>query len=111
MNNSKTLPMSQVQLSQKHQDQILDHLHKFSVIDEAVIFGSRGMGNSQPASDVDLAIKGSGVSFETVSRLHYLLEEETDIPLFFDVVDYNSIDKPELKEHIDRVGVKIYSKG
>ena len=77
-------------------------------ISQLVLFGSRAKGNYKPASDVDLAIKGASVTYETALRLADILNEERPLPYFFDVVHYEGIKEPRLLEHIDRVGVVLY---
>lgn len=89
---------------------ILDTIKKFSEIEKAVIFGSRAKGNYKPGSDVDIAVYGEKINFDTISALHSLLEEHGPLPYFFDVVDYTHLNSQELKAHIDRVGVVIFSK-
>lgn len=70
-------------------------------IAHAWIFGSRAKGNYKPGSDVDLAIIGDA------DRIAYLLNEETFLPYYFDVIDMQSLNNQALKEHIARVGVQI----
>ncbi len=36
-----------------------------------------------------------------------MIDRQLSLPYFFDLVDYNVIKTTELKDHIDRVGVKI----
>jgi uncharacterized protein len=79
-------------------------------IRQVILFGSRAKGTQKVGSDVDLAIKGEAVSYDTVLRLAELLNEEKPLPYFFDVLNYNSISEPELKNHIDRVGVVLFEK-
>ncbi len=81
---------------------------QFPEIAEVILFGSRAKGNYKPGSDVDLAIKGDNVSHATVYRLADLLNEEYPFPYFFDVIDYNSIEEPDLTDHINRVGIAIF---
>ncbi|BCS96912.1 hypothetical protein DSLASN_25440 [Desulfoluna limicola] len=47
---------------------------------------------------------------EQVLELKDLLEEETLIPYFFDILHYNTLQNPALKSHIDRVGKPIYQR-
>lgn len=86
-------------------------LQKFPAIEEAIIFGSRAKGNFKTGSDVDLAIKGLDISHEVVSSLSYILNEESAMPYFFDIVHFETISEKELTEHIRRVGQCIYLKG
>jgi predicted nucleotidyltransferase len=98
-------------LSQKQIEEIQSILSKYEEIEKAVVFGSRAIDTFKEASDVDIAIKGVNVTFKTVAKLKYELEEETYIPFFFDVVAYNSIKSNELIEHIDTKGKILYQKG
>jgi len=79
-------------------------------ISQLVLFGSRAKGNYKTGSDVDLAIKGASVTYEIALKLADILNEEKPLPYFFDVVHYEAIREPRLVEHIDRVGVVIYSR-
>jgi predicted nucleotidyltransferase len=89
---------------------IVSALRKFDEIKKAAIFGSRAKGNYKPGSDVDLAIFGEDISFSTISRLHSILEEESPMPYFFDIVDYTHATHQELKKHIERVGKTIFER-
>jgi len=55
-----------------------------------LIFGSRAKGTEKIGSDVDLAVKEERVTPEQVLELKDLLEEETLIPYFFDILHYNT---------------------
>lgn len=88
---------------------ILQTLTKFSKVEHAYIFGSRAKGNFKSGSDVEIALKGSQLDFNTLSEISYLLNEETSMPYKFDVLIYKSINEPALKEHIDRIGIEFYS--
>ncbi len=79
-------------------------------IEEVLVFGSRVMGNYKSGSDVDLAIKGTGITLRTVSSLSASLNEELPLPYQFDVIDYASIDTPALTEHIDTLGKILFQR-
>ena len=57
---------------------------------------------------MDLAVKGC--SEDDAIRLSAVLNEETVLPYFFDVVVYETIQSRDLIEHVDGIGVKIYEK-
>jgi predicted nucleotidyltransferase len=95
-------------LSQAEQDVIRKSIETLPSIREAVLFGSRAKGTFSAGSDVDLSVKGC--SEEDAVRLSAILNEETTLPYFFDVVVYETIQSHDLIEHIDRVGLKIYEK-
>ena len=67
----------------------------------AIIFGSRAKGNFKKGSDIDLAIIGDE------RKISYILNEETFLPYFFDVVNLDKISNKNLLSHIKRVGKKI----
>lgn len=83
-------------------------LSKFHMIEKAVLFGSRAKGDYKQGSDIDIAIYGKNVDMDTVSQLHALLEEESPLPYFFDVVDGTHLTHQGLHDHIHRVGKVIY---
>lgn len=87
---------------------INDTLKSFPEIRKAAIFGSRAKENYQPGSDIDIAVWGEAVTFDTISHLHAKLEEESPMPYLFDIVDYAHLNHVELREHIDRVGKLIF---
>src|SRR5260221_10869694 len=73
------------------------------------IFGSRAKGTFLPGSDVDLAIMKGHVDYTDLLRLKSELDESS-LPYVVDVIYYPTLRHKELKEHIDRVGVPIYSR-
>lgn len=81
---------------------------EFPQIHAVCIFGSRAMGNHKRGSDVDLALKGT-LDHETVTGFSARLNEELPLPYRFDVVDYHTITRPELRAHIDRHGKILYT--
>jgi uncharacterized protein len=96
-------------LREEDMDYIVSAISRFEEIEKALIFDSRAKGNNKPGSDVDIALVGENINFSIVSRLHALLEDESPMPQFFDIVDYSHLSHLKLKEHIDRVGIIIYS--
>lgn len=78
-------------------------------IDEAIIFGSRALGTHKKGSDIDIALKGNEIG-SVVYTISGVLNEESPLPYFFDVLDYDLIDNEDLKSHIDRVGKSIYKR-
>ncbi|SHJ86996.1 Predicted nucleotidyltransferase [Geosporobacter subterraneus DSM 17957] len=89
---------------------IIGVIRSVEEIDKAVIFGSRAKGNYKPGSDIDIAIYGEKITFDTLATLHSMLEERGPLPYFFDVVNYSQLKHRELKEHIDRVGKIIFQR-
>ena len=80
--------------------EIKDTLKEIGV-KKIILFGSRAKGTHQRGSDVDLAIEGDE------KKAYYLLNEETNLPYFFDVLNLSKITNKNLKEHIKRVGKEL----
>lgn len=87
-----------------------ESVKKFPEIEKAVIFGSRAMGNYKKGSDIDMAIFGRKVNFDITSRLSGLLNEELPIPYYTDVINFNTFESEELKQHILKKGKVLYKK-
>jgi predicted nucleotidyltransferase len=73
-------------------------------IKTCILFGSRAKGNFKKGSDVDIAVLGND------RKLSYCLNEESNLPYFFDVVNLETISNENLKEHIRRVGKRLDEK-
>ncbi|GAB2588168.1 nucleotidyltransferase domain-containing protein [Spirosoma areae] len=78
-------------------------------LQQAVLFGSRAKGTAKPGSDVDLALLGESLRFKDLLRLDNELEE-LSFSFSFDLIIYQQISDPDVREHIDRVGVTLYSR-
>ena len=78
-------------------------------IDEVILFGSRAKGNYSEGSDIDLAVKGNGLTFNQLMDINIQIE---DLGLLYkvDVVDYNKNIGTPIVSHIDRVGKVFYKK-
>lgn len=86
---------------------IVDQIALVPQIKEAILFGSRAKGNFRPGSDIDIALKGEGLT------LHHILQllnafDDLMLPYLFDVVIYDRIQEPALTLHIDQCGRVIY---
>lgn len=84
--------------------------NQYPDINEVLIFGSRAKGNYRDNSDIDLAIKGKGINLSILQEIEIKLEE-LYLPNFIDLLVYDSIENPDLINHIDRVGIQFYCKG
>lgn len=84
-------------------------LAQYPEVESAVLFGSRATGNWRPGSDVDICLFGP-ISRERALLLHDFLEEETRMPYFFDVLVWDRITGPALRDHIQRVQWPLYQR-
>jgi len=88
---------------------IISVIREFPQVSAAIIFGSRAKGNFRNGSDVDIALKGSGLNLDVVSQISHTLNEESTLPYKFDVLNYHTISNEDLIEHINRVGIVFYT--
>jgi predicted nucleotidyltransferase len=89
---------------------IVESISQFDEIDKAILFGSRAKGNYKRGSDIDIAIYGENVNMDVISSLRSLLEDQSHMPYLFDVIDGTHLDHKELEEHIEQVGILIFTK-
>ncbi|VGO18504.1 nucleotidyltransferase domain-containing protein [Pontiella sulfatireligans] len=89
--------------------EILGIIAKNPKIEEAVLYGSRAKGTYRNGSDIDLTLKGEGL---TASDAWGMLSEldDTSLPYSFDVSVFGEISNPDLVTHINRVGVVFYKR-
>ena len=102
--------MNEFGITEKSYGLILEAFLKYTDIEEVLVFGSRAMGNYKTGSDIDFAIKGKNASNKTAWDVSGYLNEVLPIPYYIDVVCYEALSIPELKEHIDRYGKLCYSR-
>jgi predicted nucleotidyltransferase len=84
-------------------------LRKYPAVEKAVIYGSRAKGNYRPGSDIDITLYGQALDLTTLQ----LIENELDdllLPYKIDLSLHKQISNPELRAHIDRVGILFYEK-
>ncbi|WP_114984749.1 nucleotidyltransferase domain-containing protein [Cyclonatronum proteinivorum] len=82
---------------------------KYPDIERVILYGSRAMGNYQPASDIDLTLIGEDIDLGILSDITFELDDLL-LPYKFDLSIYQDISNEALKEHIKRVGIVLYEK-
>ncbi|WOK05063.1 nucleotidyltransferase domain-containing protein [Imperialibacter roseus] len=82
---------------------------KYPEIEEVIIYGSRARGSYREGSDIDMTLKGTGLTDSIRSKV-WLAIDELNTPYLFDISIYNHLHSPGLEEHIDRVGKLFYRK-
>ena len=83
-------------------------LKKNKKITEVILFGSRAKGTQSAGSDVDIALKGNDIDLDDILDIQIELEN-LNFPFKTDLIIYNRITEPSLQEHINRVGIILYS--
>ncbi|MFP4049158.1 MAG: nucleotidyltransferase domain-containing protein [Desulfovermiculus sp.] len=76
-------------------------------VEEVLIYGSRAMGTHKPGSDIDLAVKGSHVSYPLLQTIRQEIDD-LFLPYTVDLSRYDQITHLNLLDHIARVGRVFY---
>ena len=79
----------------------------FPDVESAILYGSRAKGNYRPGSDIDLTLRGERLTLQTLWAIEVQVDDLL-LPYVVDLSVYGDLKHPELKEHIDRVGVEFY---
>jgi len=88
-------------------DSIREILARHPSVSEAFVFGSRALGRETPRSDIDIALAGEVDALEAEGITLEL--EELPVAAKFDLHVISEIQNPALREHITRVGRKLYA--
>ena len=94
-------------LTERSYNELLEILASIPEIEEAVLYGSRARGDYWAASDIDLSLKGEGLTRRSIRTLNDRLYE-SHIPYFFDTNIYSAIKDDGFRHNIDRDGKIIY---
>ncbi len=88
----------------------ISHLFKSNGhIESVILYGSRAKGNYKPFSDVDITLKGDGLTRHDLNHLKLSIDDLL-LPYQFDISIFKSLKNPDLIDHINRVGITIYQK-
>ena len=96
-------------LRSKDIELLIEVLRRYPDVEEAVVFGSRAMGNYKPGSDVDIALK-ENLEPDTCGDIAVEFNERMPLPYKFDVIVYQDISHKPFIEHIDCYGKTLYKK-
>ena len=86
--------------------QIKNAIFQNKKIEKVILFGSRAKETAREGSDIDLALVGKDLHFRDLCDLGAKLDG-LNLPYRIDFVPYDKISNPNLKEHIDRVGIVL----
>ena len=76
-------------------------------IKQVTLYGSRAKGNWRRGSDIDLCIDGGDLSLRDLDEIDARIDDLL-LPWKVDITVLQQIDNPDLVEHIERVGVRLY---
>ncbi len=94
-------------------ENVIEQIHQvFSTaeqVEEAILYGSRAKGNFKNGSDIDIVLKGRGLTLQVMNQIGTRLDDLL-LPYMFDVSVHSRISDPDLLDHIRRIGVIFYQK-
>lgn len=82
---------------------------EFPQIEKVILYGSRAKGNYKRGSDIDITLMGENLNLTVVNKIEMAIDDLL-LPYSFDISIFQQIVNPELKDHIERVGITFYSK-
>lgn len=97
-------------LSDKTLSTVRAILGRYPTVDKAIVYGSRAKGNYKTGSDIDLALVGTDLDYDTLGSIASDLDD-SDIPYKVDISILARIGNPDLVDHIQRVGKLFYERG
>jgi predicted nucleotidyltransferase len=96
-------------IPEKTLSSLVNYFHKSNLVKEVVLYGSRARGTHTDRSDIDLVIRNSRLDRHQLGKLKLDIDNSA-IPYMVDLQIYEAIKNPRLRDHIDRVGVVVYSR-
>lgn len=96
-------------LSDIYLEQIKSAFSSIPEIDEVVIYGSRARGDYSPTSDIDITLKGKGLTISHLSRLDNALDDLL-MPYSFDICIFDKIRDEQFLSNVIRDGKTLYLK-
>ena len=96
-------------LSQQTREAINAVFARHPTIEKVVLYGSRAKGTHKPGSDIDLTLYGNAISQPETNQILDELDA-LDLPYSIDLSVYSRLSHPQLREHIERIGVVFYAR-
>lgn len=80
-------------------------LNKYPSVFPVLLFGSRAKGSYHNGSDIDLCLMGE---CDKDTLYHIRIDfEDSYLPYMVDILKFDSLKNPDLKDHILRVGLPL----
>ena len=76
-------------------------------VEEAIIYGSRARGTNKVASDIDITLKGRGLTYLQLALLDAKIDD-LYLPYFVDLSLFSMIKNADLIDSIEREGKVLY---
>ena len=82
---------------------------RFPSVERAVLYGSRAKGSFRPGSDIDLTLHGKDLTPTLLGDIADALDDLL-LPYTIDLSIFADLDHPDLRNHIERVGMVFYER-
>lgn len=82
---------------------------QYPELEEAILYGSRAMGNYRNGSDIDITLIGDAFTYSQMLQMEVQIDDLL-LPYLFDFSLFRHIDNSDLIEHVQRVGVIFYKR-
>ena len=96
-------------LSDETVEKINGVLTQFPEVEMAILYGSRAKGNYKTGSDIDLTLLGTALTTNICGTIELAIDDLM-LPYTIDLSLFSSLRHPELREHIERVGIVFYDR-
>lgn len=96
-------------LSEKAIEKLVGVFEQMPEISKVILFGSRAKGNFRNGSDIDLVLFGDKLDLKTLFKIEIALDDLM-LPWKIDLVLHTTIDNPQLKEYISRIGKVFFER-
>lgn len=93
-------------IAPEHLEKIRNIFRRYPNIEQVILFGSRAKGTHREGSDIDVALKGDHLDSRLLTQIG-LDYDALYLPWKLDVILYDTIENPDLKDHVDRIGVLL----
>ena len=90
-------------------EQITSVFEQYPDLEEAILYGSRAMGNYRKGSDIDLTLKGESLTYRQMVQMEVKIDDLL-LPYLFDFSLLRHIEDRGVVDHIERVGVTFYKR-
>jgi predicted nucleotidyltransferase len=94
-------------LSERTIESIVNVFKKYPEITQVLLYGSRAMGNFKNGSDIDLTLKGNGLTIEILLKIDNALDDLL-LPYKIDLSLYDNITNEAIYDHINRFGTVFW---
>jgi predicted nucleotidyltransferase len=94
-------------LSQLEMDSLNTIFSSAPSVSDVILYGSRAKGDHRAGSDIDLTIKGTGLTTRWLMNIEAKVDDLL-LPYEVDLSIWDHISNGELREHIQRLGKVVF---